>query len=823
MTAEPGSACFHCGEPIPAGVRIAARIDARDEPVCCHGCKAVAEFITGAGLDDYYKYRDRSGARADEAPRPDRWSAYDRPELVERLTRAEANGARSITVLLEGLRCSACSWLADKALHLQNGVLDVSVNPATARARLVWEPSKVQLGDLLRVLEHVGLRPHPLAGEPAEQIALLERRNALKRLAVAGFGMMQVMMFALPLYVAHKSGMEPGMREFFRLVSMLVSIPVAFYAGWPFYQGAWHALRARSVSMDVPVTLGIVIAFVASVWNALTGHGEVYFDSVTMFVFFLSLGRYVEMMARHRAGSVADALARLAPVTARRVRDGQVEDVQAIELQPGDEMLVRTGEVFAADGVVTAGADGRVDESMLTGESTAIAKPRGSLVHAGTQNLGTPLRVQVMAVAGNTVLAGIVALLERAQAERPRLARAADRAAAWFLSRILAGSALVFIVWWFIDPSRAIPATLAVLVVTCPCALSLATPAVLAAATADLARRGVLVARADAFEALAKATHVLWDKTGTLTHGLVRVEEVRPLRDEDAERSLALAAALEQMSEHPIARAFLASGATTSAASDVVVTAGAGLEGRIDGRRLRIGTFDFARRLSSAAAQHAETVADSESWVYLADERGLLAGFRLADPLRAEAVDCVQQLAHLGLAAEIVSGDAAAAVARIAARSGIERFEARLTPQAKVARLKSLQDTGAVVVGVGDGINDAPLLQAANVSVAMGRGSALAQTSADLILVRDSLDQLPEVVRIARQAQRIVRQNLAWSIAYNLAALPLAALGLVPAWLAAIGMSLSSVFVVLNATRITRRSTTFAGPRWTDARPAGAA
>jgi Cu2+-exporting ATPase len=613
------------------------------------------------------------------------------------------------------------------------------------------------------------------------------------------------------------------MREFFRLVSMLVSIPVAFYAGWPFYQGAWHALRARSVSMDVPVTLGIVIAFVASVWNALTGHGEVYFDSVTMFVFFLSLGRYVEMVARHRAGSVADALARLAPVTARRVRDDQVEDVQASELQPGDEMLVRTGEVFAADGVVAEDAEGRVDESMLTGESTAIPKHRGSPVHAGTQNLGAPLRVRVAAVAGETVLAGIVALLERAQAERPRLAKAADRAAAWFLSRILVGSALVFVVWWFVDPSQAVPATLAVLVVTCPCALSLATPAVLAAATADLARRGVLVARSDAFEALAKATHVLWDKTGTLTHGLVRVEEVRPLRDEDAARSLALAAALERMSEHPIARAFLAAGAATSTAADVTVTAGAGLEGSVEGRRLRIGTLDFARGLSAQAEDAGPTEAAAASWVYLGDESGLLAGFRLADPLRAETAGCVQQLAQLGLASEIVSGDAAAAVARIAARSGIERFEARLTPQAKVARLKALQDTGAVVVAVGDGINDAPLLQAANVAVAMGRGSALAQTSADLILVRDSLDQLPEIVRISRQAQRIVRQNLAWSIAYNLAALPLAALGLVPAWLAAIGMSLSSVFVVLNATRVTRRKTTTATPRWTDARPAGVA
>ncbi|HXW09861.1 MAG TPA: heavy metal translocating P-type ATPase metal-binding domain-containing protein, partial [Steroidobacteraceae bacterium] len=420
MTPSPGSACFHCGEPIPAGVRIHARVKGHEQPVCCHGCKAVAEFITGAGLDDYYRYRDQAGARADEPPRADRWSAYDRPELVERLTRAEPDGARSITVLLEGLRCSACSWLADRALHQQAGVLDVSVNAATARARLVWDPTRVRLGDLLRVLEHVGLRPHPLAGEPAEQLALLERRTALKRLAVAGFGMMQVMMFALPLYVG---GVERGMHEFFRLVSMLITVPVAIYAGWPFYVGAWHALRARTVSMDVPVTLGIVAAFTASVWNALSGRGEVYFDSVTMFVFFLALGRYVEMVARHRAGSVADALARLAPVTARRVRGGQVEDVQALELRPGDHLLVRTGEILAADGVVAEHVDGRIDESLLTGESTAIAKTRGSAVHAGTQNLGPPLEIEVTAVGGATVLSGIVALLERAQAERPRLAR----------------------------------------------------------------------------------------------------------------------------------------------------------------------------------------------------------------------------------------------------------------------------------------------------------------------------------------------------------------------------------------------------------------
>lgn len=812
-----GAPCFHCGEAIPSGTVILAHVHDRDEPVCCHGCKAVAEFITGAGLDDYYRYRDQSAARADEIPRTDRWSAYDRPDLVERLSRPEADGARSITVLLEGMRCSACSWLADKALHLQSGVLDVSVNPATARARLVWDPAKVRLGDLLRVLEHVGLRPHPLAGEPAEQLAIAERRTALKRLAVAGFGNMQVMMFAVPLYIGAGSGMEADIRELLRLVSMLVSVPVALYAGWPFYQGAWQALRARSVSMDVPVSLGIVLAFCASVWNALRGHGEVYFDSVTMFVFFLALGRYVEMIARHRAGSVADALARLAPVTARRLRDGQAEDVQAVELQVGDELLVRTGEVFPADGTVADG-EGRVDESMLTGESTAIAKPPGSIVHAGTHNLGAPLRVKVTAVADRTVLSGIVALLERAQAERPRLAKAADRAAAWFLGRILFGAAAVFAIWWFVDPARAFPSALAVLVVTCPCALSLATPAAIAAATAALARRGVLVAHSDALETLAKATHVLWDKTGTLTRGLVRVEEVRPLAGAAADECLQWAVALERMSEHPIARAFLASATGDAVAGEVRVVAGQGLEGTVDGRRLRIGEPAFAAALAPDAAVPAGL--DGESWVCLGSDEGLLAAFRLTDQLRPEAGTCVARLAQLGLPSEIASGDEASAVARIAERTGIGAFAARLRPEQKLARLQALQAGGAVVVAVGDGINDAPLLRGADVAVAMGEGSALAQTSADLILVRDSLDELPGTIELARRTQRIVRQNLAWSIGYNLAALPLAAFGLVPPWLAAIGMSLSSVAVVLNAMRLARSPADPQGRTWRTPRAA---
>ena len=652
-------------------------------------------------------------------------------------------------MLLEGLRCAACSWLADKALSLQSGVLDVSVNPATARARLVWDPARVRLGDLLRVLEHVGLRPHPLAGEPSEQLALLERRTALKRLAVAGFGNMQVMMFAVPLYFGDAGGMDPAMREYMRLVSMLVSIPVALYAGWPFYQGAWHALRARSISMDVPVSLGIVLAFVASVWNALRGHGEVYFDSVTMFVFFLGLGRYIEMIARHRAGSVADALARLAPVTARRLRGGQAEDVQAVELAVGDELLVRTGEVFAADGVVIDG-DGRVDESMLTGESAAIAKPPGALVHQGTQNLARPAQGAGGRSRGNTVLSGIVALLERAQAERPRLAKAADHAAAWFLSRILVGAAIVFAVWWYVDPSRAFSATLAVLVVTCPCALSLATPTALAAATAALARRGVLVAHTDAIESAVEgdARAVGQDRHadqgagpgrgGAAARGALDGAGARLGRSTRAD----VASIRSPGRSSPPASRWpprAASRSTRAAASrDGSTGAGCGSARARSPRSCRPIQAGGPPSASVPGGDAAE-----ESWVYLGGEQGLLAAFRLTDPLRPEARDCVAGLAALGLRSEIASGDEAATVARVAARCGIDTHAARLAPADKLARLKQLQAEGAVVVAVGDGINDAPLLRGADVAIAMGRGSALAQTSADLILVRDSLEDLP--------------------------------------------------------------------------------
>jgi len=791
--------CFHCGERIPAGAIQYARLGRRQEPVCCSGCRAVAELIAGAGLEAFYVHRRGPSERpgADGAGRDD-WSAYARDAVQDAVSRALPDGRRSIVLVIDGVRCAACAWLIERVLRRKPGIEDASVNAATARARVLWDPQRIGLDDLLRSIHAIGYRPHPVTSVDGQQAADAERANALKRLAVAGLGMMQVMMFAVALYAGEFDGMDATIRDYLRIISMLVATPVLFYAGATFFRGAYRSLRARTIGMDVPVSFALSLAYAASVANVLRGTGEVYFDSVTMFVFFLTLGRFVEMLARQRTAAVTDALARLAPVTAHRLQSGDVLDVPVTDLQIGDRVLVRSGEVVPADGVVREG-EGRLDESLLTGESLAAVRRHGDKVIAGSINLSSPIRIEVTALGSATVLAGVLGLLERAQTTKPRLALAADRAASWLLARALLGAAIVAAIWLVLDPARAFDITLAVLVVTCPCALSLATPAAMAAATGKLARAGVLVTQPDAIERLARADRIVFDKTGTLTRGLVRIGECRTYGDVSAAECLAVAAALERSSEHPIARAF--SSAPGLAAEDVVIQPGRGIEGTIASRRYRIGSAAFA----GAFSVHEGATAPA-SRVFLASGKSLLASYEIGDTLRAEAPDVVRSLQLLGLRPTIVSGDSSAAVAQVATACGITDYVARSLPQDKLQRVVDFEASGEIVAAVGDGVNDAPVLKRAHVSIAMGSGSALAQASADLLLVGESLWPLERAVRTARRTVAVVRQNLIWAAAYNLTALPLAACGFVPPWLAAIGMSASSVLVVANALRLAPRT-----------------
>ncbi|MET0534437.1 MAG: heavy metal translocating P-type ATPase [Steroidobacter sp.] len=808
MNAGAADVCFHCGEPLRNSTLV-VRVERQERPVCCSGCQAVAELIAGTGLGDYYRYRDTASTR----PRTDdlaadKWRVYADAEFARQFTQA-ANGQTSATLLIEGLRCSACSWLIDQVLRRHAGVLDVSVNAATGRANVCWDPALLDLADVLRTIAQLGYVPHPVTDQTVSNALREERRDALKRLAVAGFGMMQVMMFAVAVYsaeLAHEV-MEPVILDYFRIVSLLVATPVMFYAGAPILLGAWNSLRSRSIGMDVPVGIALVLAYTASVWNTLRGAaGEVYFDSVTMFIFFLTLGRFVQMSVRQRTAGVTDALARQLPSIAHRSNDGGVEDVPVTSLRVGDVIQVRRGEVLPADGQLLD-SDAELDEAMLTGESLPVQRRLGDRVAAGTINVGGPIGITVTALGTKTALSHIVALMQRAQAHKPGLSRNADAAAATFLRYLLLGAGLTCAIWFAIDPSRAFDATLAVLVVACPCAFAIAMPAALAAATANLGHHGILLTDADALEALARVDHIAFDKTGTLTQGELRVSRCIPLESISEARCLQIAASLEQASEHPLARAF-ARHRTAGAVEDLVTVAGRGVEGRIDGRRYRIGDPQFVAELQTHVGQIGEPpTAVCGSVILLGDDQRALAWFELTDSVRPAAAQVVRDLRSLGIEPLILSGDSYAAVATVAQQVGIVDATARCSAKEKLRRLLQLQQRGRSVAVIGDGVNDAPVLAAGNVSIAMGRGAALAQANAGLVLVNENLVVLPEAVKLARRTLRIARQNLLWAAVYNLGSLPLAACGLIPPWLAALGMSLSSVAVVLNSTRLLPRVT----------------
>ncbi len=787
--------CWHCAEAIPANVHVQVEVAGGAHSFCCNGCAAAAQWIDGLGLADYYRLRNAPAARASADTRvADIWQ---RAELVREVVRDIGEDRCEAMLAIDGVRCAACVWLIERALGAERGVETIQVNASSRRARIVWNPQTTSLAALLGALARAGYTALPLSAPALDDARRREARTAMKRLVVAGFGAMQAMMYASALYFGAVEHMDATTRAGLRWLGLLVATPVVFYAAQPFFVGAWRALRAHTLAMDVPVALAVLAVYFASVYAALHGRGEVYFDSVSMFVFFLLAGRYLEMRARHRAGDLTDSLARLAPTQAERVRenDGTLERVAAAELLVGDLVHVAEGGIVPADGVLES-ARCRVDEALLSGESSPQRKLSGEEMIAGSVLLEGPARVRVRRVGAATMLAGILRLVARAQAERPRLACAGDRAVKHFVVRVLALAALCALGWLWVDPTRAFDATLAVLVVSCPCAFALAVPAAITQALAALARRDVLVVHPDAIESLAGATHVVFDKTGTLTEPRLALGDVVAEPRMCAQRALAIASALARQSRHPLAIAIAtATDDTRCHAEQVVASVGGGLAGNVDGHRYRLGRARFAL---------GEEAIDDDA-VVLADDSGLLARLPLTERLRPGAREVVASLRAQGLHIAIVSGDAPTKVRAIAEQLDIADWHARQLPADKLARLHSLRATGARVVMIGDGINDAPVLAGADVAVAMAGGADIAQTASDVVLAGDRFDALTNARAIAIETLAVLRQNQRWALFYNLAAVPLAALGFVPGWLAAIGMSASSLVVVINALRIGRQ------------------
>ena len=805
---DDDTTCFHCGLPNPPGSEYVVQIEGRPRRMCCPGCKAVAEGIVAAGLEDFYRYRtEKSRTAQDLVPEALRdIELYDNPELRQSFVSVDQDKLREASLILEGITCAACVWLNERHVGRLPGVVEFQVNYSTHRARVKWDDSRIHLSDILRAISDIGYLAHPFDPGRQEAVHKRERGQALRRIAVAGLGMMQVMMIAVALYAGEADGsMDMDLRDFLRWVSLLIALPVVLYSARPFFVSAWRDLRRRQLGMDVPVALAIGGAFIASGWATATGGEDVYFDSVAMFTFFLLTGRYLEMLARHKAGQAAEELVRLLPATASRMGEGGEEERVAVaELRPGDRVRIKPGETVPADGCVREGRSS-VDESLLTGESLPQAKQPGQELVGGTVNIESPLIMEVNKVGQDTVLSAISRLLDRAQTEKPSVARLADRVAGWFVAALLLLAIGVAFYWWQVEPERAFAITLSVLVVTCPCALSLATPVALTAATGALTRMGVLTTRSHALESLAGISYIVLDKTGTLTEGRLELSRVVRLGRETRDRALAIAAALEQASEHPLGRAILQAAERVPAADNLDATPGEGIEGEVQGRRYRIGTREFVLGLGGADKQLPEDFAElGGTFVYLADARDLLAVFVFEDRLRDGASEAVQGLRELGIEVRLLSGDEDRAVRRVANELGIDPALGRQKPPQKLAHLKAIQAQGGVVAMVGDGVNDAPTLAGAQVSIAMGSGTQLAHAAADMVLLSEQLQHLPEAVRAARKTLRLIRQNLAWAIAYNLCALPLAVMGFIAPWMAAIGMSASSLIVVLNSLRLRR-------------------
>ena len=715
---------------------------------------------------------------------------------------------------LTGLYCAACADVIEHALRGEAGVLSASVNYATRRASVRWTAALTRPSRLIAAVADAGYAAAPDLAEPARALRQRAQRDALWRLFVAAFCMMQVMMYAAPAYVAEPGTLAPDLARLLQWASWLLSLPVVLFSAAPIFREAWQGVRQRQVRMDLPVAIGIAVTFIASsvatfAPEAGFGH-EVYFDSLTMFVFFLLAGRTLALRAQNRVAASLEAALSRQPQAVRRIEaDGRVTLVALRALCVGDRVRVLVGEAFPADGCIIEGHT-RADEALLTGESRPLPKQPGDEVIAGSLNLGAPVTLRVERLGADTRYEAVVALMRSALTQRPALVRAADRVAVPFLWGVLLLAAAAGGVWSFIDPARAVWVMVSVLIVTCPCALSLAAPSALLAAAGALARRGVLVQRLDALEALAALQCLYFDKTGTLTEDRLELRQVHVLPAAqragiDAAALLAQAGALAAFSSHPLSRALAdhadrqAAGTPPSVWSAVTEIAGRGLQGFAPGASAaRLGAREWVD-----ATQPAPLGIDAAQ-VWYGDARGALACYEFDEALRADAAATLDRLRGAGLTLALLSGDAQSRVQRVAQRLGIADAQGDATPELKLARMAAAQRAGQRVGMVGDGLNDAPVIARADVSFAMGEGAAITRSRADFILMSGRLSDLLFARDTARRAMRVVRQNLAWALAYNLTCVPLALFGVFPPWAAGLGMATSSLAVVLNALRISR-------------------
>ncbi len=793
--------CYHCGETLPVNTSYSALIGGVERAMCCPGCKAVAELIDSSGMANFYQRRTAFNVQPVPEHESDStgFEAYDIPEVLETFTVDSGTGMRTASLLLGGISCAACTWLIETSLQRLAGISTCHVSLQQNKLDVSYDPQRIKPSQLIAAVAALGYTVQPfLASAQRDQLATDNRRD-LRRLAVAWLAMMQVGMFSIALHAGDIQGMASEYQTLLRWVSLLVTSFVVVFCARPFFESAGRHLRQGALVMDLPVALAIGIAWLASGVATLTGGGQVYFDSIVMFTALLLLARYAERrMWRRNTLNWLDVQETLPPYVAIRDGAGWIHAARQ-GLTAGATVLVKAGALVPVDGKVTRGVSA-VNEQTFTGEQLPRAVATGDTVFAGTVNLEGSLEIETAGNHADSRLARLQRSSELGRQGKPRLAQMADRLASKFVAAVLLLTAATALVWSFIDPSRALWVALSVLVISCPCALSLATPSALASAASYLRRAGIMVSGDNALSSLAQTTHLVLDKTGTLTQGEFSLVSVSALGTASRESILATAAGLQRHSNHPIAQAFAnlePSGEVTQPQYQV----GAGVAGNIGNSQYRMGSEAFCKELQRGLPPAPN---DTGYWVALVSEHQALAWIALADPLRPEAPALIADAQSRGLALALLTGDSGTQGPELARQLGITDFQTGTSPQEKMAEVARLQDTGAVVTMVGDGLNDAPVLARADTSIAMANAAELTRTHADLVVIDAGLESVTLAMDKARSCRRIIVQNFAWALSYNLCAIPLAVTGQVAPWMAAVGMSLSSLLVVANSLRLNR-------------------
>ena len=719
------------------------------------------------------------------------------------------------SVVFEGMHCTACAINIEDALLAVPGVMSAQINAASHRGRVVWSADATQPSQWMQAVAKIGYRTVPANDALANEARREDARKMLWRLSVAGLCMMQVMMYATPVYLSDPTDMAPDMVQLLRWASWVLSLPVLFFSCIPFFTSAWRELMQRKISMDLPVAIGMLVTFGVSTLGTFEPLGtfgaEVYFDSFTMFVFFLLTGRWLELRLRDQtAGALEAVMNRLPDVVHRQKNDGEFEMTTLRHLRVQDIIQVRAGEAFAADARIVKG-ETQVDEALLTGESKPLRRCMGESVLAGSLNLTATVEVQVESLGKQTRFGQMVALMESASVSKPSMALIADKVAQPFLWGVLLAAGLAALWGWQQSPAHALMVAVSVLIVTCPCALSLATPAAMLSAAGALAKGGVLLRRLQALQMLAKVDTVIFDKTGTLTEENFSVQRVTTREGVLPAQALAWAAGLAAHSLHPVARSLTQAHANANIQNDQPVLAnfqefaGQGVQATLQEVAPESGLLHHKElRLGSAAFCGLPSTQQEVLHACLSDEAGWLATFEFSETLRSEAEPTLRALEKIGLHIRILSGDGQASVAQVAQRLGMRDAKGACSPEEKLRQVKLAQSLGHCVAMVGDGLNDGPVLAGADVSFALGQALPLAQSKADFVFMANDLKPLVATFQISRKTLQIVKQNLIWAGVYNFACVPLAMLGYLPAWLAGLGMACSSLGVVLNAMRLSK-------------------